>query len=212
MPAMDNAYALIIGIADYRHITKLPATVRNDAQDVRGLLVDPQHGGYAPDNVKLLLDGEATREGILGALSDLAARTDPTSGLLIYISGHGGRVVSGARAGEYLLPVDTVLLSDEDLALTAIISGAEFTGALKAIPTAGAGRLRLPPLRGHRSAQRRNGLTSQGLLPDSHYERLAAGRGTAILSLARQRVLPMCCRLQQPSFTQHLLAGLRGYL
>ena len=63
MSAMDNAYALIIGIADYLHITKLPATVRNDAQDVRDLLVDPQHCGYPPDNVRLLLDGEATREG-----------------------------------------------------------------------------------------------------------------------------------------------------
>ena len=54
-----------------------------------------------------------------------------TSSVLIYISSHGGRVLSGAFAGEYLLPVDTVLASDENLAQTAI-SGDEFSAALKA--------------------------------------------------------------------------------
>lgn len=29
---MDDAYALIVGIADYLHVTKLSAAVRNDAR------------------------------------------------------------------------------------------------------------------------------------------------------------------------------------
>jgi len=33
--AMDDAYALVVGIADYRHVTGLPPAVRNDARDVR---------------------------------------------------------------------------------------------------------------------------------------------------------------------------------
>ena len=125
--------AKVIGIADYRHVTGLPSAVRNDARDVRDLLVDPRRCGYPPEHVTLLLDGEATRGAILGALSGLAARTHPASVLLVYISSHGGRLVSGAFAGEYILPVDTMPASDEDLARTAI-SGAEFTVALKAIP------------------------------------------------------------------------------
>ena len=43
MPAMDDAYALVVGIADYLHVTKLPAAVRNDAREVRDLLVDPRY-------------------------------------------------------------------------------------------------------------------------------------------------------------------------
>jgi hypothetical protein len=63
MPAMDNAYALIVGIADYLHIAGLPEAVRNDARDVRDLLADPRHGGYPPEHVTLLLDEQATRAG-----------------------------------------------------------------------------------------------------------------------------------------------------
>jgi Caspase domain/TIR domain len=211
MSAMDNSHALVIGIADYLHVTKLPATVRKDAQDVRDLLVDPQHCGYPPDNVKLLLDGDATRAGILGALSELAAGTGPLSGLLIYVSCHGGRVASGAHAGEYLLPVDAVLVSDEDLALTAI-SGAEFTTALKAIParkvlvvfdcchSGGVGQPKDAPASPIKAG-----------LPDDYYERLAAGRGRVILSSSRDSessyVLPTAVN---SLFTQHLLAGLKG--
>ncbi len=208
---MDDAYALIVGIAEYLHVTRLPAAVRNDARDVRGFLVDPRHCGYPPNHVTLLVDGEATREAIMDALSALAARTRPTSSVLLYISSHGGRVVSGAFAGEYILPVDTVLASDGDLARTAI-SGAEFTAALKAIAArkmlvifdcCHAGGLSQP--------KDVPGSLIKAGLPDAYYERLAAGRGRAILSSSRETessyVLPAAAN---SLFTQHLLAGLNG--
>ena len=181
MSVMDDAYALVVGIADYRHVTRLPSAVRGDARDVRDLLVDPQYCGYPPEHVTLLLDGEATREAIVDSLSDLAARAHAASGVLIYISSHGGSVLSGAFAGEYILPVDTMLASDEDLAQTAI-SGDEFTSALKAIPArkvlvifdcchaGGIGQPKDGP-----------GSHIKAGLPDAYYERLAAGRGRAIL-------------------------------
>jgi hypothetical protein len=50
-----------------------------------------------------------------------------------HISGHGVRTVSGSHAGEYLLPVDRVINSEESLSRTAIF-GHEFTKALRAIP------------------------------------------------------------------------------
>jgi uncharacterized caspase-like protein len=209
--AMDDAYALIVGIADYLHVTKLSAAVRNDARDIRDLLVDPQYCGYPPGHVTMLLDGDATREAIIDALSGLAARVDPASGVLVYISSHCGRVVSGAFAGEYILPVDTVLASDRDLAVTAI-SGAEFTTALKAISArkvlvifdcchaGGIGQPKDVP-----------GSLIRAGLPDGYYERLAAGRGRAILSSSRDTessfVLPAAAN---SLFTQHLLAGLKG--
>jgi hypothetical protein len=208
---MDEAYALIVGIADYLHVTKLPAAVRNDASDVRDLLVDPRYCGYPPGHVTMLLDGKATREAIIDALSGLAVHARPTSAVLIYISSHGGRVVSGAFAGEYILPVDTVLASDEDLAVTAI-SGDEFTAALKTIPArkvlvifdcchaGGIGQPKDVP-----------GSLIKAGLPDGYYERLAAGRGRAILSSSRDTessyVLPAAAN---SLFTRHLLAGLKG--
>jgi hypothetical protein len=208
---MDDAYALVVGIADYRHVTRLPAAVRHDAQAVQDLLADPQHCGYPPGHVTLLLDEQATRDAILTVLSSLAARTSAGSSLFVYISGHGAQVTSGARAGEYLLPVDTVLHSDETLASTAI-NGSEFTAALAAIPArkvlvvfdcCHAGGLGRPK-------DAAAPLVKAGL-PARYYERLAAGRGRAILSSSRDSefsyVLPGAVH---SLFTQHLLAGLGG--
>ena len=43
MSAMDNAHALVIGIANYQYINKLPREVLNDAQDIRDMLINPQY-------------------------------------------------------------------------------------------------------------------------------------------------------------------------
>jgi hypothetical protein len=72
---------------------------------------------------------------IRGALAGLAARSDAESSVVIYLSGHGARVTSGAQAGEYILPADAVLTSAEHLASTAI-SGAELAAALETVPAA----------------------------------------------------------------------------
>jgi hypothetical protein len=40
---MDNAYAPVIGIANYLQINRLPLTVLKDAQDIRDLSFDPRH-------------------------------------------------------------------------------------------------------------------------------------------------------------------------
>ena len=143
MPIMDNAHALVVGIADYHHINKLPQV--KDAQHVADLLIDPHYCGFPTDHVKLLMDGQNTQtikplmDGqntqttLRQGLVELAGRSNVDSTVLIFFSGHDGRIESGLHAGQYLLPVDTVYPSVEDLARTAI-SGAEFTAALNAIP------------------------------------------------------------------------------
>ena len=128
MGLMDNAHALIVGIADYQHINRLPRV--QDARDVALLLVNPSHCGYRAENVMTLLDSDASQAAIRHGLSALADRSNKDSTVLIYFSGHGGRIDSGSHTGEYLLPVDTIYPADEELARTAI-SGDEFTAALK---------------------------------------------------------------------------------
>src|SRR4051794_18963818 len=130
MDSMDNAHALIVGIADYQHIRRLPQV--QDAREIALVLVNPIHCGYRPENVMTLLDNNATQAAIRHELTALADRTNKDSTALIYFSGHGGRIDSGSHTGEYLLPVDTIYPTDEDLARTAI-SGDEFTAALKRI-------------------------------------------------------------------------------
>jgi hypothetical protein len=210
MPAMSNAHALVMGIASYRHINKLPSTVLNDAQDIHKLLIAPQHCGYPPDNVQLLLDDEATQAAIRQALADLAAHSDPDSTVFFYLSSHGGRIETGPYAGEYLLPVDTVYTSGESVAQTAI-SGDEFTRALRAIPArkvvvvfdcCHAGGIGQP---------KDAAAPDLKALPESYYDALKEGRGRVILASSRSTeyswVLPGA---ENSLFTQHLLAALRG--
>jgi hypothetical protein len=211
MPEIHNAHALVIGIANYQHVNNLPPTVRKDAQDIHDLLIDSQHCGYPPDNVQLLLDDKATQAAIRQALADLAARSNRDATIFLYVSSHGGRIGSGPHAGEYLWPVDADNTSDETIFQTAI-SGAEFTGALRAIPArkvvvvfdcchaAGIGQPK----------DAAAPLIKTGL-PESYYDALVAGRGRVILASSRDTeysyVMPNAAN---SLFTQHLLAGLCG--
>jgi len=210
MASSLNAHALVIGIANYRHVNRLPPTVLKDAQDVRDLLADPQHCGYPPEHVRLLLDEGATQAELRQALGDLARRSDPDSTVFFYISSHGGRIEAGPHAGEYLLPVDADYTSAGSVAHTAI-SGAEFTEALRAIPArkmvvafdcCHAGGIGQP---------KDAAAPAMKALPESYYDALKGGRGRVILASSRSDessyVLPGA---QNSLFTQHLLAGLRG--
>ena len=210
MAALDTSHALVVGIANYQHINTLPPTVVHDAQDTYNLLIDPQHCGYPPANVRLLLDGEATQAAIRHALAELARRSHPDATVFVYLSSHGGRLESGPYAGEYLLPVDTLYASDQSLAETAV-SGAEFTAALHAIPArkvvvvfdcchaGGIGQPKEAPA------------PELKTLPESYYEALTSGQGRVILASSRSTessyILPGAAN---SLFTQHLMAGLRG--
>ena len=208
---MENAYALIIGIANYNNINKLPETVRKDAEDMCHLLIDVSHCGYMADNVTLLLDAQATGIAITQALATLAQRSNEDSTVFIYISSHGGRIESGQYAGEYLLPVDVNASSEASIAQTSI-SGAQFTEALRTIPArkvlvifdcCHSGGIGQP--------KDATALIIKTGFPESYYDALAQGRGRVILASSRSDeyswILPGAAN---SLFTQHLLAGLQG--
>lgn len=211
MTIVDNAYALVVGIANYHHINKLPTTVLQDAQDIYKLLISEQHCGYQPNNVQLLLDHQATNEALRQALVSLAGHSNPDSTVFIYLSCHGGQTETEPYAGEYLLPVDTVLSSDQLLTQTAI-SGEEFTAALKTIPArkmvvvfdcCHAGGIGQP--KDTTASVMKSGLS------EDYYTKLTTGRGRVILASSRHNEVSWIMPGDENSlFTKHLLAGLRG--
>ena len=215
MSTIENAYALIIGIANYQHINKLPSTVLKDAQDIYELLVDPNVCGYPPENVQLLLDTKATQATIRQTLTTLAKGSDEEATIFLYISSHGGRIKSGPDAGAYLLPVDVEVdtsVSPPQIVAETAISGAEFTAALESI----SGRKVVVVLDCCYSGgvgQPKDGLgaTFKVGLPESYYDILKAGRGRVVLASSRSSeysyVMPGA---KNSLFTEHLLAGLRG--
>jgi Caspase domain/TIR domain len=210
MPAMNKAHALVIGVANYLHISRLPLTVLNDARAIYDLLIDADRCGYRLGNVQLLLDEQATQAAIRQALADLAKRSDGDSTIFLYISSHGGQIEDGPNAGEYFLPFDADYTSDDSLAQTAI-SGNEFTQALRAIPArkvvvvfdcCHAGGIGQP---------KGSSVPILQALPESYYDKLKVGLGRAILASSRSTeyswVLPGAVN---SLFTQHVLDGLRG--
>lgn len=211
MPFLENAHALVVGIANYRFINALPEVVLNDACAIKELLVDPNYCGYQPERVVTRLDGDATADALRQALAELAQRTYSDSTVLIYYSGHGGRIMSGAYAGEYLLPVDADAASDRALAESSI-SGDELTAALRAISASKlmvildcchAGGIGQP--------KDATALEFKRGLSDQYYDQLRAGRGRVIFASSRDDEFSWAPPGAPHSlFTEYLLEGLRG--
>jgi hypothetical protein len=211
MPTLPNAHGLVIGIAAYQHARPLPPT--SDARDIHDLLVDPAHCGYDPAQVTLLEDAGATAAAIRSALADLATRTHADSTVLLFFSGHGGRVADGPHAGEYLVPVDGDPATPETIAATCL-AGAEVSAALAVIPArrlvavfdcchaAGIGDLR--DLAGQVEA------LAPGL-SQGYYRDLATGAGRVVFAASTDAESSWVMSGDRNGlFTKHLLAGLRG--
>ena len=96
MEELKNAHALLIGIG-----ADLPLTVR-DASALYNVLADDELAGYPLENILLLTEKEATREGILDAFDTLIERTNNESSVLLFYSGHGG--VIDEQKQFYLVP------------------------------------------------------------------------------------------------------------
>ncbi len=90
-------WAVIIGAARYSHMPPLRYT-DDDAYQIYAFLKSPE-GGALPDNqLRLLIDEEATRANILNAMRSVFLRADENDVIMFYFSGHG---LKGA-----FLPVD----------------------------------------------------------------------------------------------------------
>ncbi len=90
-------WAVVIGAARYNYMPTLRYT-DDDAYQIYAFLKSPE-GGALPDNqVRLLVDEDATRSNILYAMRSVFTRADENDVILFYFSGHG---IEGA-----FLPID----------------------------------------------------------------------------------------------------------
>ncbi len=85
MSLLKNAHALIIGTEYDDDLNTI-----GDAEDIASILTDPSLAGYPPKNVTLLTGSKADRKGILNAFDALIEKTDESSSVFLYYSGHGG--------------------------------------------------------------------------------------------------------------------------
>ncbi|MCK4793169.1 MAG: caspase family protein, partial [Desulfobacteraceae bacterium] len=124
-----NVYAVIIGIGQYKDPTIPTLKYTNvDAENLHDLLIDPRKLGIHEENIKLLLNEDATLQNIKSTVGTwLLRKADEDSTVIIFFSGHGGVEPdpSGLQA-KYLLPWDALR---NDLYATSI-SSRDFEGLL----------------------------------------------------------------------------------
>lgn len=88
---MQNRRALIIGIDKYPNLSpqvQLEGCVR-DAREVAGLLEG--RFGFPGSQIRMLLDGDATRDGILAAMAELTKAVKENDAVVVHYSGHGSQ-------------------------------------------------------------------------------------------------------------------------
>lgn len=208
--ATKSTYAVIVGISQYRdaRIRKLDYT-RADAQAFYNLLLDRERAGLPSENVKLLLDDQATRFSIEDAISDwLFKRAKPESTVIVFFAGHGG--TESDKTGtekdgiaKYLLPWDT---NPENLFASAVSSN-HFNQLLRTIK---AERLVMFMDSCYSGGLPERGARDIGIVDDP-YKRLAEGKGRLVIAAAQ----PNQRSWEEPSlghgiFTYHLIEALQG--
>jgi formylglycine-generating enzyme required for sulfatase activity/uncharacterized caspase-like protein len=206
----EKAYALIIGISKYRdpRIPELRFT-RADAEGIYKLLTDPKKVGLDTDNIKILLDSDATRFNIRNSISNwLFRNADQDSIVFIYFAGHGG--VEEDRLGiekdkyaKYLLPYDTVF---DDLYSSAI-SNRDFNELLLTISSKKLVIFMDSCYSGGVSERKARDLK----ITEDPYEKLGEGEGRIVIAASKpdQRSFEDS-RLGHGIFTYNLIEALSG--
>ena len=116
--AQDKASrsALIVGVGTYS-VPEIPA-LPGVAVDMASARAIANAMGIADQRITVLRDAQATKQGVLDALEQLAASTTEGGRVFIYVSGHGTRWYEPTIAGckEGLLSFDYKTITNEEIA------------------------------------------------------------------------------------------------
>jgi hypothetical protein len=192
-----QGHALLIGVGTYANISgwNVPKTA-TDAQALAEVLKNPTFCGYPESQVTLLTDAQATRQGLLDALEQLATSVGERDTFLFFFSGHGDH---DAQRRYYLTTHDTRLEQGRIVPGSALSQG-------ELLP-------RLRAIKAKRVLLVLNACFSGDLVePGTLGEAAALGEGetlgsmlteeeaTAMLGSGEGRVIITACREQQRSY------------
>ena len=210
MEGFKSGYALLIGIANYPKIRKLPKIVLDDAMDLSALLRSPDRCGYLGNHVRLLCDSQADADGIRTGFKWLRGVCGQGDTALVFISSHGGRVERGSQAGNYLLPYDCNPSRLKETAIT----GTELTDLMRKVQAQ-----RLVALfdfcysggTGDTKGDTQLFPLAKGGWDKDTYQQLAQGTGRVIMASSRPDEESLILRgMDNSLFTHFLLEALRG--
>ena len=88
-PRIENCWAVIIGISKYQHEEWNLKYAHRDAEELSKLLQKSAYGPFSEENIKLLVDEEATTRNITKILRGDLTRPKENDLVLLYFSCHG---------------------------------------------------------------------------------------------------------------------------
>jgi hypothetical protein len=192
-PSELKVWALVIGVSSYDHMPVLRYT-DDDAYRMYAFLKSPEGGAIDDAHIKVMIDEEATKEGIIKNMKALYGKAGPNDLVMMYFSGHG---LKGA-----FLPIDydgynnkldhdeiNEIFKQSPAKYKLVIADACHSGSLFAM----------------RDASAKNALAS-------YYESLAqAQSGTALIMSSKSEETSLeSSGLRQGVFSHFLIRGLKG--
>ena len=83
-----KVWALVVGVASYDHMPVLRYT-DDDAYRFYAFLKSIEGGALPDDQVRVLIDEDATRDNVLGTMKEMFGQAGPNDLVIFYFSGHG---------------------------------------------------------------------------------------------------------------------------
>ncbi|MGH9555573.1 MAG: caspase family protein [Terriglobales bacterium] len=108
-PIQGTMYAVVVGVSRYKYGGAGLKNLRfadRDAQAFRDFLVSPEGGSFLPENVRFLVNEEATAENLRSALFTFLTKPRAQDVVVLYFAGHGAPDPNDRR-NLYLLTYDT---------------------------------------------------------------------------------------------------------
>jgi uncharacterized caspase-like protein len=205
----EGGYALLIGVGSHTYAPSLdvPISVK-DAEELCSILTNEAFCGYTADQVKILHDSSATREGILDGLAELADKVNPEDTVTIFYCGHGDY----GTDGEYYLVSYDARISKEKVQAGTGVSQASLVDAIQKIP---AQRVLVIFNACHSGEISPTLSVDQALgsrvMPDSTKDALlSSGSGRIIITACKEEQLSYIGKGEISLFTQAVVNGLRG--
>ncbi|MBX2929822.1 MAG: caspase family protein [Saprospiraceae bacterium] len=188
-----KVWAVVIGVASYNHMPTLRYT-DDDAYRLYAFLKSPGGGAVPDDQIRILIDEDATRERILTTINETFFRAGPNDMVVLYFSGHG---LKGSFLPFDFDGFDNKLFHED---ITAALRNSRARYKLCIVDACHSGSL---------LAMR--GSSSQQLIA-TYYDQLAkAEGGTALfLSSKSEETSLESSGLRQGVFSHFLIRGLKG--
>jgi uncharacterized caspase-like protein len=141
VPLYSERYAVLAGVGAYQNGIRPLEGPAEDIRAIKQMLLE-QH--YSPAGIVILLDNEATRSNILGALNTMVTRLKAGDHLFFYFSGHGtsafdknSREISPAIGPDSggLVPVDLSVDSVQSVVNSLVIGRRDLRPILARVPS-----------------------------------------------------------------------------